>query len=986
MLWCLLGLLASVSTVPASAAPRTLRVVTDDNYPPYLFLSSDGHPEGYLVDLWKLWQAKTGVRVDLEPMQWAAAQRAMHDGKADVIDMIFRTPVRDQLYEFSKPYSTQTVGIYVDHNIQGITGPRSLDGFEIGVERGDACINKLNSLGITRVVAYPDYMGILNAAKAGAIKMFCMDDDPANYYLYLFRDQVQFAKAFTLYEGHFHWAVNRGDTATFALVSRGMERITPAERAALQRKWFSQPIQYRSYFRMLAIGAGGALAILAIAAVWIGMLRRAVRARTAEISAKNEELQQQSRELAAQHAQLLGLMENSPDAMWLKDPQGVYLHCNAAAADFLGLPSDEIIGRTDAQIHLDPSFITLIETVDERIMKEGTNYRGEETVTGRDGVARIVDVSKVPIRSPDGEIVGVLGIGRDITERKRSERELRLAAVAFESHDGMMVTDANKVIERVNRAFTRITGYPAAEAIGKTPEMLRSWRHDQSFYDQLQAELIEHGHWTGEIINRRQNGELFTAHMSITAVHDRQGRLVHYVETFQDITTERQAVEQAEHLKLFDPLTNLPNRTLLNDRIVRALGASAEAQQFGAVLMIDLDEFQRVNDALGHSVGDELLFAMARRIHWASRDADTVSRFSGDSFVVVAEDLGAEQTHAATVALELAEKIRHTVEEPVRLAGESLVCTASIGVTLFQGEAASPELLLRQAELAMYKSKRAGRNTVRSFADAMQAEAEGRARLEAELREAVKQQQFVLHYQPQVDADGRLIGAESLLRWLHPRRGLIAPGEFIALAEESGLIEPIGRWVLTQACQQLARWSAREALRDLTLSVNVSVRQFRSPRFVDEVLAEVDRFGTRPDRLELEITESLAIDDFDASVEKLQALRNAGILLSIDDFGTGNSSLNYLTRLPLNQLKIDKSFVDHLPDSQSAALVAQTIIAMGGGLGLQVIAEGVETREQLAFLAAHGCHAYQGYLFGKPVSLEEFERRADLALGSTASP
>ncbi len=958
------------AALPAQAAQRTLRVVTDDNYPPFLFLSSDGRPEGYLVDLWKLWQAKTGVKVDLEPMQWAAAQRAMHDGKADVIDMIFRTPVRDQIYEFSRPYSTQTVGIYVDHNIHGITGPRSLRGFTIGVERGDACIDKLASLGLTRLALYPDYGAILNAARSGSIKMFCMDDDPANYYLYLYRDQLQFTKAFTLYEGRFHWAVNRGDTATFALVQRGMAMITPVEREALKRKWFSQPIQFRPYLRVILLVLAGALGVLAVAGVWIGMLRRAVRIKTAELD--------------KDRAQLRTLLQSSPDAMWLKDEHGRYLECNAAAVEVIGRPREQVLGRTDAQVHSNQEIVAAIREVDQEVARTGTAHRIEMQFKRASGDIHDLEIIKVPIQSTDGTLVGLLGVGRDITERRRAERETRLAAAAFESQDGMIVTDASNVIERVNEAFTRISGYSAAEAIGKTPAMLRSGRHDRHFYERLWGELRAKGRWSGEFINRRKNGELFIARTGITAVTDPQDRLLHFVGAFQDVTAERQARQEAEHLRLFDPLTNLPNRSLLDDRIAHARATSAQARQIGTVLMIDLDDFQRVNDALGHGTGDELLVQVARRIQLAAREGDTICRFSGDSFVVVAEELGSERTHAVAGALELAERIRHAIEAPIGLTGQSLVCTASIGLSMFQGCSESAELLLRQAELAMYKSKQAGRNTVRLFADAMQAEVEARSRLEAELREAVKQRQFVLHYQPQVDADGRLIGAEALVRWQHPQRGLVGPCEFIPLAEEAGLIEPIGRWVLEQACQRLALWSMSDALRNLTLSVNLSTRQFRAPGFVDEVLAEVARCGIRPERLKLEITESLAIDDFEHSIEKLRALRHAGILLSIDDFGTGNSSLTYLTRLPLNQLKIDKSFVDELPASSSAAMVAQAIIAMGFGLGLNVIAEGVETREQREFLAAHGCHAYQGYLFGRPVPLEEFERDAGGAPESSA--
>ncbi len=965
---CLLAVFVSSVTQSASAAPRTLRVVTDDNYPPYLFLGPNGQPEGYLVDLWKLWQAKTGVQVKLEPMQWAAAQRIMQEGKADVIDMIFRTPDRLRMYKFSKPYATQTVGIYVDHSIHGIIDHQSLHGFVIGVERGDACIPKLSSLGITHLITFPNYRAVIDAAKAGTIKIFCMDDDPANYYLYLFRDQLRFTKAFTLYEGHFHWAVGRHDSATYALVNRGMAMITPTDLQILKRKWLSHPIQFKSYGYIILPIILGTVSILTIAAIWILMLRKAVNARTLE-------LQMQARELLKDQALLRTLLESSPDAMWLKDENGRYLECNASAIEMIGLPRDVVLGRKDADLQINPELAEKIKQADEQVLSTGSKQRTELQFTNVNGISCDVEVIKVPIRSADDEFIGFLGVGRDITERRRTERELRLAAIAFEGQDGMIVADAQGIIERVNAAFTRISGYRQADAVGKALAIICSGGQDPNVCSQILDELTISGGWSGEVINRRQNGELYTARLSLSRLNDTQGRPLHYIGALHDITAEKQAVEEAEYLKLFDPLTHLPNRTLLNDRIAHAQAISAEMQEYGALLMVDLDEFQRVNDAYGHNVGDDLLVEAARRIQYAVRDGDTIGRFNSDSFVVLTIGLGSDITQTVKSVIMLADKIRHVIAAPIQLGTQSVVCTASIGVTVFKDRNTDPGTLLRQAELAMQKGQRSGRNTVRLFEDKMQAEVEMRADLEVQLREAIEHQQFVLYYQPQVDYQGRLIGAEALVRWQHPRRGLIQPGEFIPQAEENGLIEPLGRWVLAQACHQLGAWASHSELRDLTLSVNVSVRQLRSPEFVDEVLGEVARFRLQPNRLKLEITESLAVDYVDGSVEKLRILRNAGIMLSIDDFGTANSSLAYLTKLPLNQLKIDKSFVDHLSRSHSDAMVVQTIIAMGCSLGLDVIAEGVETREQLELLTMQGCHAYQGNFFSEPIPISEFERR-----------
>ena len=960
-------------TVNVHAHAEALRVVTDNNYPPYVFLGPDGTEQGYVVDLWKLWEQKTGIPVDFQAMQWALAQRTILDGRADVIDMIFRTPVREQLYDFSKPYADLPVGIFVDSTISGIVDTDSMQGFTVGVQRGDACVDRLTGAGVGNLVPYANYEAILASARAGDIKMFCMDEKPASYYLYLYRDQLRFARAFTLYEGQFHWAVAKGNAETFALVQKGMALITPAEREALNRKWFSQPLEFRSYLRIALIIAGVTLAILAAAMLWIRFLRRLVNARTVEIRQKNQALEKASHELLIEQAQLRTLFESSPDAMALKDRNGVYMDCNAGAERALGLPREQIIGRSDDELFEDKAFVAFVRKNDEDVLRHGKRHMYERRFEAHDGAIHELEIVKVPVRSATDAIEGVLVVARDITERRRAESELRIAAVAFESQDGMMITDFNGVIERVNTAFTRMSGYAASDVIGRSPRFLKSKAHKADFYKSMWGALRRKGYWTGEIAHRHRNGGLFTTRLSITAVSDQQGRPRHYVCNFQDITAEKQAREQAERLKLFDPLTDLPNRSLLQDRITHALTNSAELREFGAVMMLDLDLFQRVNDSWGHAFGDHLLVAVVQRIMGVAGDGETLGRFSGDSFVMMVENLGQDRQSAAGRAQSLAETVRQAIAEPMLIDGHRIVCTASIGVTLFIGTRTAPDVLLRQAELAMYKGKNAGRDAVRFFEDEMQSELDRRNALETELREAIQLRQLALYYQVQVDAEGRPVGAEALIRWVHPQRGVVSPAAFIPLAEETGLIEAIGRWALATACRQLAIWAHDDDLRHLTLAVNLSPRQFRSARFVEDVLDQLADTGASAERLKLEVTESVAIDDFDASVAKLDALASSGVRISLDDFGTGSSSLNYLTKLPLAQLKIDKSFVDKLPASHRDAMVAQTIIAMGQGLELDVIAEGVETRAQYRYLVAQGCHAFQGYLFGKPLAVDAFE-------------
>lgn len=979
----LLAVLALLAAAMLQARAEPLRVVTDNNYPPYVFLGPDGKAQGYVVDLWKLWEQKTGTPVDFRAMQWSLAQRSMLDGEADVIEMIFRTPAREQFYNFSAPYANQPVAIYVDTSIHGIHDSRSLQGFRVGVQKGDACVDELASEGISDFAVYPNYEAILNAARAEDLKVFCMDEAPASYYLYLYRGSLQFAKAYTLYEGQFHWAVNSGDARTFDTVSRGMSLITPEEREALREKWLKQPLQFHPYLRVVLVGALIALALIGAASLWIRTLHRQVSRKTAEIVQSNALLEEQTRELQLEKAQLRTIIESSPDVLAVKDTRGAYIEFNDAMARAMNLPRELLLGRTDSELFADKEFVAGVRRLDHAAEHGARPYVYEEELVTPDGVRRELEIIKTPIRSADGVPAGLLVTARDITERRRAEREMRVAAIAFESHDGILIKNARREIERVNASFTRISGYATEELIGRRTDFLISPRHAPGFHAEIWSALAAHGHWAGEVSLRQRNGGDVATRGSLTVVKDPLGRPIHYVWSFEDISAEMEARAAAEHLKLFDSLTDLPNRDLLRDRVSQALVNSERLGSFCALIMLDLDLFQKVNDSLGHHIGDQVIVEVARRIKAGTRHGDTLCRFSGDSFVLMLENLGNERHAAANHAADVAEVLRNTIAAPMTLDGHHLSCTASLGITLFTGCAATLESLLREAELAMYRSKTIGRNTIHFFEEEMQSALDRRNWIEAELRHALEKDQCAVYYQIQVDANGRPLGAEALLRWLHPDQGPISPGEFIPIAEETGLIEPIGRWVLTTACRQLAHWAQQEATRHLSLAVNVSPRQFKSDDFVNFVLEITRQTGVPPSQLKLELTESLAIDVFESSARKLQSLAAHGFPISLDDFGTGNSSLKYLTQLPLAQLKIDKSFVDHLPSNQRDAMVASTIVAMGRGLGLHVIAEGVETKAQRDYLDGLGCHAFQGYLFGRPCPAEDFAAQLHAALAAT---
>ncbi|MDO8350832.1 MAG: EAL domain-containing protein [Gallionella sp.] len=558
--------------------------------------------------------------------------------------------------------------------------------------------------------------------------------------------------------------------------------------------------------------------------------------------------------------------------------------------------------------------------------------------------------------------------------REKHEAALRIAAIAFEIDEGMLVTDEHSVIIRVNRAFTRLTGYSAGEAIGQTPALLQSGRHDTAFYQHMWDCLRRDHRWQGEIWNQRKNGEIFPEWLNISAVPGTDGNITNYIGSFIDITQRKKSEDEIHNLAFYDPLSQLPNRRFLLNRLRQAIAVGARNQTGGALLFIDLDNFKTLNDTKGHDIGDMLLIEVARRLLGCVRDGDTVSRFGGDEFVLLLEGLSEEKAHVAVQVQVVGEKVLEALSQPYLLDGCEFHSSSSMGITLFVNYKEKLDELLKQADTAMYEAKKSGRNTLRFFDPVMQEELEGRAQLETGLREALRNQEFRLYYQLQIDHTGRITGAEVLLRWFHPEQGVISPLKFIPLAEETGLILPIGAWVLEVACRQIKAWESNPHTRDLQLAVNVSGRQFRQADFVAQVTEILRQTAINPQRLKLELTESIVLDNVEDTIAKMQALKQAGVRFSMDDFGTGYSSLSYLTQLPLDQLKIDQSFVRNIGTKSTDAVIIQTIIGMANNLGMEVIAEGVETQAQCDFLERAGCMRYQGYLFSKPVPLNEFDK------------
>ncbi|MBI4969527.1 MAG: EAL domain-containing protein [Rhodospirillales bacterium] len=550
-----------------------------------------------------------------------------------------------------------------------------------------------------------------------------------------------------------------------------------------------------------------------------------------------------------------------------------------------------------------------------------------------------------------------------------SRRHLLLAHRVIEaSLDGIIITDAQGYIEAVNPAFTRVTGYTPAEVIGRKPSLLSSGRHDATFYRSLWDSLNANGHWQGEIWNRRKNGVVFPEWLTITRI-DNEGDpgAVKYAGIFSDITERKRTEERIRNLAYFDVLTGLPNRRLFNDRLAVAINMARRHQQHLAVMFLDLDLFKRINDSLGHSVGDQVLVEMAARLKACVRDSDTVARMGGDEFTILqAEIEGAEDS------ARLARRIIESVTQPFLIEGRELYLTTSIGISVYPEDGDQTEVLVKNADTAMYRAKDLGRNSYQLYTPAMNAQSFERLAMEGALRKAIERQEFRLNYQVKINLQtGQIGGAEALIRWHHPDLGLVSPADFIPLAEDTGLIVPIGDWVLKAACAQNAAWQ-RQGLPSIRIAVNISPHQFRQPDLVGKVRAILNETGLVPRYLELEVTETVLMEHMDIAAHMLNELRELGVHTSIDDFGTGYSSLAYLKRIPIDSLKIDASFMRDVATDEGDAEIVSAIIALAHNLRLNVVAEGVETKEQIAFLQERGCDEIQGFLVSRPLTAENF--------------
>ena len=624
-----------------------------------------------------------------------------------------------------------------------------------------------------------------------------------------------------------------------------------------------------------------------------------------------------------------------------------------------------------------PSFETFLQTIHpddrrlaqvalDRCLEKREPYSFEHRIVRPDGNVRYVHQQGETVCDEEDRPRHLIGTVLDITDRKNAEEKLKLASKVVENTaEAILITDANTRIVDVNAAFIRMTGYTKEEVAGQNLQILKSDRQDDAFYDKLWTEVKNTGWWSGEIWDRRKNGEEFPKWLSISAVNDERGQVANYVAIFTDISKAKEAEAQLRQLAHFDTLTGLPNRALFFDRLQKEIDRAKRYNRIMAVLFIDLDRFKNVNDTLGHSAGDALLRTISERLVKCTRKPDTVARLGGDEFTVILTEVP-ETGYVEAIT----QRVVAELSKAVTVLGNEVFVSASVGIALYPSDGEDGEALMKCADTAMYHAKDKGKNTYQFFDAEMNGRAFARLKMEGALRRALRLNELTLSYQPKMNlANGKIVGTEALLRWHSQEIGNVPPATFIPVAEETGLIIPIGRYVLTEACRQAKAWSD-DALLTVPVSVNLSAREFKDRSLVRDIRSILNDTGLDANQLEIEVTETLVMDDLPTSIEVMQGLKDMGVHLAVDDFGTGYSSLSYLKRLPVDTLKIDRSFVSDIAGHSDDTAIVSAIIAMAHNLNMTVIAEGVETREQLRFLRDEGCHQAQGHLISRPVAAD----------------
>lgn len=955
----------------AYAKSRVVKVGIYNNSPK-VFMNSASEADGIFVDILKNIAKKEEWELEYVPCYWHQCLDYLQAGKIDLMPDVAYSIERDTQYDFNQTTVLNSWTQFYTKEEEHINSPFDLNGKRIALLEGsiqesfisDWLINFGNKVQLVPVNSLDEVFAAVanNNADAGIANNFFGDYNAPKY---------QLNETSIVYQPvRLHFAT--GEIKNHDLLTSIDKNLNEWKNDhqslyfQILKKWHGEkkkPLMSERNWKIF----GSLLFILALLLAITLFLRFQIKKKVRKIREAQIQLGKE-RDLAQGYLDIAGVM------LMALDQKGCISMINKKGASIVGKPECELIGLDWFEHFIPPEQKDELRILFNKIMNgeliEVGNFENEIVISS--GKILLLSFNNTILKNDEGEIIGILSSAEDVTQAKNAASELLIAATAFETQEGIVVSNKDCIILRSNLSFCKMTGYRVDEMVGKKAYFYNSDRYAEDFYKTIMDTVLVVGVWHGEIWLKRKDNQEQPFKVSISAVKNEQGDTHHFVCTYVDSTELRQSEDKIKQLAFFDQLTQLPNRALLLDRLRQLMVSSARSKRFGALLFVDLDNFKTLNDTLGHDMGDMLLQQVAERLQSCVRESDTVARFGGDEFVILLASVHTEEREAAAFTEMIGGKILSAMTLPFELNENIYRSTLSIGATIFCGNSHELDGLLKQADMAMYKAKDAGRNAMRFFDPNMEIVVVKRAALEKDLRQALIENQFVLYYQAQI-AGSQITGAEVLLRWNHPQRGLVSPLDFIPAAEEIGLIVPLGRWVIETACEQLALWKNIEGFENLTVAVNVSAQQFSQHDFVDAVLSIVEKTGAPIKKLKLELTESILVNNVEDVVEKMFALKAKGVGFSLDDFGTGYSSLTYLKRLPLDQLKIDQSFVrDVLIDAHDAA-IAKTIIALADSLSFGVIAEGVETIEQREFLREAGCHAYQGYLLSKPIPVEDFE-------------
>jgi diguanylate cyclase (GGDEF)-like protein/PAS domain S-box-containing protein len=932
----------------------TLTVGSELDFPPFATGSTDATAGGFSVELWRAIAAEAHFNYTIRVRPFHELLQEFKDGKIDVLINFSKSEQRQKYADFTVPLVTSRGAIFVRKGQRNIKSEADFSGKSIIVISADFGHEYAILQG------WEKQLVLVNTAEKG-LRLLASGKHDAMLLsklsgMHTLRTTgLSNIEALSIPAGFsqkFSLAVHKGQADLLSQINDALA-ITKSNQTYhhIYERWFTVFEPKEVGFNELINYLLPIIALFIISLAYLYYLRLVERKREAE--------------------SLLMMrfsVDHANDSVFWINRDGRILYVNIAACVERGYSESELLGMQISLLNPDYQLGEWGSHFDE-LSRRGS-IATETLHRAKNGRIFPVEVNANYIKLRGEEIN--FAIVRDITERRATEVSLRIAAAAFESHEAIMVTDANSIILRVNRAFSNITGFSSEEAIGLTPRLLHSGKQNRAFYDAMWLSINTTGTWEGEAWNRRKSGEVYPVYLMVSAVKDNVGIITNYVSTQTDITLEKAAADAIKNLAFYDALTQLPNRRLLLDRLGQALAASARNGRRGALLFLDLDHFKILNDTHGHDTGDALLREVALRLSLCVRKVDLVARLGGDEFVVLLEMLSSDDFEAATQTEIAGAKILESLNKVYQLDGNDHHNSSSIGAVIFNGYHLGLEALLKQADMAMYQAKKDGRNLLRFFDPEMQHAINLRVQMERELSRAIQLEQFQLHYQIQVNSAGKALGAEALISWIHPQRGVVAPENFMTVVEETGLILPIGQWVLDNACAQLKLWQQDSLTSELVLAVNISVKQFNQADFVAKVRASLQYHAIDPSKLKLELTERVLVANTEDIVLKMNALHAMGVSLALDDFGTGYLSLQDLTKLPLKQLKIARSFVRDIAVDDRDRLAVRTIVNMARSLNMDVIAEGVETAEQRQLLLQESCLHYQGYLFSKPVPIAEF--------------